>query len=1194
MKKKFASLIICFWALNFGFGQVLIESFNNDSQFTKNEPFFTDSNDDYFGIYDPTGVADDFDGLPTPPIGVPAYTGNTNLFLVGEDLDSNGGSATRVLTWSNLNISGYTNLNLSVDLAADAGGFDATDEIIFEVNIDGAGYTTVIAFSGTGTNTNATNGAVTLTTAFQTILANITGTGNLLDLRLSTTANAGNEEFAVDEIILDGTAPIPCTHTITSFLPTQGPEGTKVTVTGSGFTPTSTVNFNGVAASAVEYINATTLMATVPSGTTTGSISVTEASCTETGSDFTILDFIGSCSSAFSDLIISEIYDSNSGSLGYIEIYNGTGVTKNLSDYEIDRYATLGGGVTFTYTFPNLNINDGEVLIGKVSSSADAPGVTPDFSFLTSLSGFNADDRLELVLSATNTVVDDWHDDAVPGTTGFSYLRNTNITGPNPIYDASEWTSNGTEDTNNLGTYAITATGNPSITTQPLSISGCDINSLNLSVAASAGNGGTLTYQWKFNNGNTANWQDVTAAAFAPGNVIGETSNTLIINDFDLSNYQFYCEVTENGSCTIASHTATVTNILVRWDGATWIWNNGTANGTAPSLNTTVILDDNFNTATGGIEQSFSACSLIISDGVSLNIGDGDYVEVQNDLTVNNVTSGGINIEPQGAFVQINDVGLVSADNPDNLRVNKRTAPANNWYEYTYWSSPVANETITDALGISNPDTRYWFNSQNFLDATYETANNNAATIGAGIDDIDDDNNDWQTITNTSTPINNNSNLEPGIGYATTHNPAAFNCTPGPGCPDPRPGVRYTFSGLFNNGIIEPSIYRNDNERGDNNWNLIGNPYPSAIDVDDFFAVNFYSTTNPNGSSSGTIEGVVYMWSHNSPPDAANNGNQDQNFLTSDYVVINGLGTVIPSESQGTGETLPNRYIPSGQGFFVVMSDDAGPAYNPASPAIETDDVTFNNSMRVTGNNNQFFRNSSSSDNKLWLNLTSDNGVFSQVLIGYTEGATNHYDGMYYDAPRNGSTDTNAMLYTSIPNVNKPFAIQAKNPSSLTFNEVIPLGFYTSIIEATIYTLSIAQHEGNFMNTNAIYIIDRLNNSIHEISNSAYNFTSDSGDFNNRFEIVFTPEALSVNDNNVTPNEITITELPNGTTKIEVSQLHTIKTVEILDVLGRQIYYFEGTSASEIYHLSKLNHTAYVARVTLSNGQIISKKAIKQ
>jgi IPT/TIG domain len=65
------------------------------------------------------------------------------------------------------------------------------------------------------------------------------------------------------------------TLSVASFTPASGAPGKVVTITGVGFTKTSTVSFNGAAASTVTYVSSTKLKATVPSGASTGAISVT-------------------------------------------------------------------------------------------------------------------------------------------------------------------------------------------------------------------------------------------------------------------------------------------------------------------------------------------------------------------------------------------------------------------------------------------------------------------------------------------------------------------------------------------------------------------------------------------------------------------------------------------------------------------------------------------------------------------------------------------------------------------------------------------------------------------------------------------------------------------------------------------------------------------------------------------------------
>jgi hypothetical protein len=164
----------------------------------------------------------------------------------------------------------------------------------------------------------------------------------------------------------------------------------------------------------------------------------------------------------------------------------------------------------------------------------------------------------------------------------------------------------------------------------------------------------------------------------------------------------------------------------------------------------------------------------------------------------------------------------------------------------------------------------------------------------------------------------------------------------------------------------------------------------------------------------------------------------------------------------------------------------------------------------------------------------------------------------------------------------------------LNLGEVIPIGFYTAITGATLYKLSVAQFEGDFLSSNTVYLKDNLLHKVHDLTTSDYSFTSEVGEFNNRFEIMFRSEALSDTDAQLNSNKLTIIELNDGGVQMKTNSTLNIKSVKILDVLGRTLYQLKGSSTTEIYNLSNLSQSAYIAKVELSNGQIITKRAIKR
>ena len=140
---------------------------------------------------------------------------------------------------------------------------------------------TVVTITGTnlaGVNSVKFNGvaATTVTPVSATSLKATVPTGATTGKVVVTTPGGMVTSIATFTVLV---AP-----TITSFTPSIGPIGTVVTITGTKLTGASAVKFNGVAATTITPVSATSLKATVPAGATTGKIAITTPGGTGTSS----------------------------------------------------------------------------------------------------------------------------------------------------------------------------------------------------------------------------------------------------------------------------------------------------------------------------------------------------------------------------------------------------------------------------------------------------------------------------------------------------------------------------------------------------------------------------------------------------------------------------------------------------------------------------------------------------------------------------------------------------------------------------------------------------------------------------------------------------------------------------------------------------------------------------------------------
>ena len=566
------------------------------------------------------------------------------------------------------------------------------------------------------------------------------------------------------------------------------------------------------------------------------------------------------------------------------------------------------------------------------------------------------------------------------------------------------------------------------------------------------------------------------------------------------------------------------------WNGTSW--NNGT-----PTLTSTVIIAGNYDMTLGATRPSIDACSLDLNSG-TVTISSGKYINIQNNLTIANSAS--LNVLDKGSLVQINDLGTNTINGTFTVAraVNQNITRL----DYVYWSSPVANFPIAN-VSITTTSNKIW---------EWTPYGNliNSPTFGTG---------NW---------LNASGNMTVGKGYiirgpSTSLTPMPFSAT---------------FFGTPNNGINTPSISRGTYNSGtyfgtngrpitnaDDNWNLVGNPYPSAIKTLDFLALN------PN------IEGAIRLWTHGTPLSTANPNpfynSYAANYAVSDYITYNGTGTT-------SGPLGFNGFIASGQSFFVNMNETTGSAF-------ET--IIFKNSLRSSGyDNSQFYKTNpvaSTNQGRIWLNLVSNStNEVSKILVGYVPIATNQKDRMFDALNVYGGSQT----FSSLIN-NDMMIIQGR---ALPFDnqDIVPLA--VEVVTAGNFSIAISEIDGLFSDVNQpIFLQDNLLNITHDLRQAPYQFNSLVGDYKNRFVMKYTNVASNAPGFNTLLNALNITSKDQTITIF--SNTEKINAIEIYDILGRKL--FETNNINDrSFSISNLaiSTQSLIFKIKLESGELITRKVV--
>lgn len=591
---------------------------------------------------------------------------------------------------------------------------------------------------------------------------------------------------------------------------------------------------------------------------------------------------------------------------------------------------------------------------------------------------------------------------------------------------------------------------------------------------------------------------------------------------------------------------------------AAGVWTGG--DGFAPTLTDAIVFAGNYDTETSPALPNIASCECTINPGATVTITSGKTLSIEYGLSISdNVTptdptdDGKLIILDGGSLIQIADVDNATANNnTGKMNMQRITKPVYR-YDFTYWSSPLhANsDPNDDAIANSREFTLKSLSPMTLFDKYFKW-NHAAATPG------------WQAI-----PAGAESMI-PGRGYIVR---APQNYGSDAAVPASYQPYTANFIGTPNNGTVRHNV------SGPDKWNLLGNPYPSALSADAFFDAN----VGAGPGSTNSLEGTLYFWTHNTKITLTGTPHIYA-YNAGDYAAYNGTGSTNTKESENDptpgdpDDNKPTGYIAAGQSFFVK-----GTANGQA---------VFTNTMRVSGNNNQFFRPSTteplnnwevSGKHRIWLNMKGQTKGFNQLLVGYVENATNEWD-IRFDGE---SFSGNQVTFYSLL-ADKNLTIQGR---ALPFNnqDQVPLG-YKSTLNGML-TISIDQYDGLFENQ-GIYLEDKLLNIVHDLKTADYNFTSSIGTFNERFVLRYLPSVeLGNPDLGGIANGLILYQ-QEGSIMLK-SQLEDIDQVIVYDLLGRIVFDQKRIGKRE-YSIQSvvMDEQPLIVKVVLANGQVVNKKIV--
>jgi hypothetical protein len=676
-------------------------------------------------------------------------------------------------------------------------------------------------------------------------------------------------------------------------------------------------------------------------------------------------------------------------------------------------------------------------------------------------------------------------------------------------------------------------------------------------------------YQWAYSTAITGPWTNIsgaTSATYTPTGSVApfNTGGTFyfirkaILSSANNVNPNLYIATNNSNVATVNFSNSTT------WTGVTdkdWNENSNWSCGTVPTMSTDVIIPSSL--ASGNYPIIYSGdpygkannIEIQNNSATTLEIRD-NYIQIAGNLLLNGV----MDLVGEGQLLQ---TATSTVDNASTGYIERDQQGQGNKYRYNDWSSPVIKTGTTNGTAFKAPDVlRDGTDPSNPI--TIDFVGGYDGALGTPIkiahywmykyaNSPSGDYNAWQQIRNTGT-------IKPGEGFL-------MKGTGAPGSPD----QNYVFVGKPNNGTIKLTV-------ANGNDYLIGNPYPSAIDLNKFI--------DDNGSS---IRPVIYFWEH-----YGGNSHNLRDYQAGYGTYTKGGAAPAASGATGTSNTgtaakTPGRYLPIGQSFFVV-GENSG-----------TGTIEFNNGQRVfkkealgssifmkgvaQKTTKESKENVSDTRPKFRLGFSGTKIDHRQILFTVDENSTDGVDWGYEAEIYELFEDD---MFWTIDD--KKYVIQASN--SVDINKDIPLGITSS---GGLIAINIDGLE-NVDESTDLFIKDSLTGLLHAIKNQSFEIDLPKGTYLNRFSFVFkTPIALEPEE----PAEEILSDgiqvfMDNSIKELQIRKLGTeeIETVVLYNSLGQMSGYWKKVFSGDSFSLPvKAASGIYFVQIDTKSGKI-SKKVL--